>query len=110
MRKLTFKHIEERIKQPVAELPEHSYEFWVLQTAKLIRRSYISTHKLVEGWPLAKIIQRHELCTKHAGTMPGDVKWWWLRKQDGQAQGALNPATEGGTQPPASRTNGLRGD
>jgi hypothetical protein len=59
-----------------------SYEHYVHLTSKLIGRSYIATHKLVEGWSIEKIIQRYELCTKHAGTMPGAVKWWWLRKSD----------------------------
>lgn len=58
------------------------YELYVNLTAKLLHRSYIATAKLVSGWPLTKIIERYELCTKHAGTMPGDVKWWWLRKKD----------------------------
>lgn len=59
-----------------------SYEHYIDVTSKLIKRSYIATHKLVKDWPLEKIIERYELCTKHAGTMPGDVKWWWLRKQE----------------------------
>lgn len=59
-----------------------SYEHYLDLTSKLIKRSYIATHKLVQGWPLPKIIERYELCTKHAGTMPGDVKWWWLRKKE----------------------------
>lgn len=58
------------------------YENYIHLTAKLIKRSYIATAKLVEKWPLEKIIRRYEECTKHAGTMPGDVKWWWLRKKD----------------------------
>lgn len=58
------------------------YEHYVQLTAKLIKRSYIATAKLVESWPTEKIIRRYEECTKHAGTMPGDVKWWWLRKND----------------------------
>jgi hypothetical protein len=59
-----------------------SYEHYVHLTSKLIGRSYMATHKLVEQWPVEKIIERYELCTKHAGTMPGDVKWWWLRKTE----------------------------
>lgn len=84
MKSISFDHIKRRIEQPPAQLPEHSYEFWVGETAKLIKRPYIATHKLVEGWPLSKIIERYQLSTKHAGEMPGDVKWWWLRKQDGR--------------------------
>lgn len=79
---INFDHIQQRIASPTSELPEHNYEHMVQQTAKLIKRSYIATAKLVETWSLEKIIQRYELCTKHAGTMPGDVKWWWLRKTD----------------------------
>lgn len=82
MKSIDFSHIQGRISFPVGELPEHSYEHGVQLTAKLIKRSYISTAKLVEKWPLDKIIRRYELCTKHAGTMPGDVKWWWLRKKE----------------------------
>lgn len=82
MKTVNFDHIQQRIASPASELPEHQYEHQVHLTAKLIGRSYIATAKLVEKWSLEKIIQRHELCTKHAGTMPGDVKWWWLRKQD----------------------------
>jgi hypothetical protein len=58
------------------------YENYIHLTAKLIKRSYIATAKLVETWPLEKIIRHYELCTKHAGTMPGDIKWWWLRKKE----------------------------
>ena len=61
-----------------------SYEYYVDLTAKLIKRTYIATHKLVQDWPIEKIIQHYELCTKHAGNMPGDVKWWWLRKKEGK--------------------------
>lgn len=82
MKTINFDHIQHRIASPTTGLPEHSYEHWVQLTSKLIKRSYISTAKLVEKWPLEKIIQRYELCTKHAGNFPGDVKWWWLRKQD----------------------------
>ena len=61
------------------------FELYVGKTAKLIGRSYIATAKLVERWPLEKIVRHYELCTKHAGTMPGDVKWWWLRKRERQS-------------------------
>lgn len=63
-----------------------SYEHYVHLTSKLIKRSHIATHKLVQDWPLTKIIERYELCTKHAGTMPGEVKWWWLRKQEAECK------------------------
>lgn len=59
-----------------------SYEHYIDLTSKLIKRPYITTAKLVETWPVEKIIRRYEECTKHAGTIPGDVKWWWLRKKD----------------------------
>lgn len=59
-----------------------TYEEYVQLTATLIKRSYITTAKLVEKWPLEKIIRHYELSTKHAGDMPGDVKWWWLRKRE----------------------------
>lgn len=58
------------------------YENYVNLTAKLINRSYIATAKLVEFWSIGKIIERYMLCTKHVGDMPGDVKWFWLRKKD----------------------------
>lgn len=64
----------------VAKQEQHEFEHYVDLTSKLIKRSYIQTFRLVEKWPLEKIIRRYELCTKHAGDMPGDVKWWWLRK------------------------------
>lgn len=83
MKSVNFDHIQQRISSPVKSLPEHEYEHHVHLTAKLIKRSYIATHKLVQGWPISKIIQRYELCTKHKGDMPGDVKWWWLRKKEG---------------------------
>lgn len=74
-----------------------SYEHYVHLTSKLLEPSllrmgvkkngiYIATHKLVEKWPLEKISRRYDECTKHAGTMPGDVKWWWLRKSDKPGQ------------------------
>lgn len=59
---------------------EHEFEFWVNKTAKLINRPYYATFKLIEKWPVELIIRRYELSTKHAGNMPPDVKWWWLRK------------------------------
>lgn len=61
---------------------QHSYEHYIDLTSKLFKRSYMATHKLVEGMTLEQIIHRYDLCTKHAGTMPGDVKWWWLRKSE----------------------------
>ena len=82
MKKLNFDHIP---KAPDTTLPEHQYEHWVHLTAKLIKRPYIATHGLVKGWSLAKIIERYQLCTKHAGQMPGDIKWWWLRRKDLEA-------------------------
>lgn len=68
----------------VQEQEEHEYEHYVNLTAKLIKRPYFQTHKMVERWPLETIKRHYELCTKHAGDMPGDVKWWWLRKQSKQ--------------------------
>ena len=78
MKKLTF---ERQFQVEKKYVPE-SYEHYVYETSKLINRSYIATATLVKTWPLEKIQERLEVCTKHAGTMPGDVKWWWLRKQD----------------------------
>lgn len=66
--------------QVVEKETEHEFAHYVNLTAKLIKRPYMTTFKIVEQWPLEKIKQRYVLCTKHAGTMPGDVKWWWLRK------------------------------
>lgn len=80
-----------KLKRPLIDLSRFTvggaektpeYENYVQLTSKLINRPYITTAKLVERWPLEKIIRRYEECTKHAGTMPGDVKWWWLRKKD----------------------------
>ena len=78
MKKLTF---ERQFQVEKKYVPE-SYEHYVYETSKLINRSYIATATLVKTWPLEKIQERLEVCTKHAGSMPGDVKWWWLRKQD----------------------------
>ena len=66
----------------VAEQKEHEFQHWVDKTAKLIERPYFQTFKLVEKWPIDKIIRHYELSTKHAGNLPQAVKWWWLRKQD----------------------------
>lgn len=73
-----------------AKTPE-TYEHWVNLTAKLLNRPYFSVHKIFERerWTVDKIQQRYELCTKHRGTMPGDVKWWWLRKQDNETKKRL---------------------
>ena len=77
------------IKKPTIDLnrfkvtkeTEPEFAHWVNETAKLINRTYFQTFKLVEKWSLELIIRRYELCTKHAGGMSGDVKWWWLRKE-----------------------------
>lgn len=68
----------------VAPQKTPEYEHYINLTSKLIGRPYIATAGLVAKWPIDKIIRHYELCTKHAGTMPGDVKWWWLRKKDSQ--------------------------
>lgn len=59
-----------------------TYEYWVNLTAKLIKRPYFITHKMVEGWSLNKIIERYNLATKHNGDLPSDVYWFWKRKLD----------------------------
>lgn len=66
----------------VAEQTEFEYAHYINLTAQLIERPYFRTHKMVETWPLEKIKRHYELCTKHAGDMPGAVKWWWLRKKE----------------------------
>lgn len=66
----------------IKEQEEHEFAHWVNLTAKLINRPYFATFRLVEKWPVEKIIRRYELSTKHAGDMPEAVKWWWLRKQE----------------------------
>ena len=66
----------------VEEKQKHEFEHYVDLTSKLIKRSYIQTFRMVENWPLEKIIRHYELCTKHCEGMPGDVKWWWLRKKE----------------------------
>lgn len=68
----------------VAKQEQHEFEHYIDLTAKLIKRPYFQTFKMLEKWPLEKIIRHYELCTKHAGDMPGDVKWWWLRKKEKQ--------------------------
>ncbi|MGX7894422.1 hypothetical protein [Tsuneonella sp. HG222] len=57
-------------------------EHYTQLTAKLIGRSFMAAATLMGDWPLEKIIRHYELCTKHCGDMPGDVKWWWLRKKE----------------------------
>jgi hypothetical protein len=67
-----------------------SYEHYVHLTSKLIKLSYIATHKLVQDWPLDKITRRYDECTKHAGPPPEGktvadwqaMLWWSKRKKD----------------------------
>lgn len=66
----------------VGEEEEHEYEHLVKLTAKLIKRPYFLTHKLVEKMTLAEIRHRYDLCTKHNGDIPSDVYWWHLRKRE----------------------------
>lgn len=62
--------------------PEHSeYEHYVNLTAKLIKRPYFQTHKLVEQWSMDTIKRLYLLATKHHGDIPPDVKWWYERKK-----------------------------
>lgn len=69
-----------------------SYEHYVHLTSKIIKRSYMATHKLVETWPIEKISRRYDQCTKHAGTPPDGLSssewsailWWSKRKRDKQ--------------------------
>ncbi len=80
---INFQHIEARLKKPDTSLPEHSYEHWVNLTAKLIGRPYITTAKLVEKWPLEKIVRRYEQATKHCPVMSKPaIHWWALRKRE----------------------------
>ena len=65
----------------VSDDVEHDYEHWVNKTAKLIKKPYFVTHKMVEGWSLAKIKERYNDAVKVEG-MPQDVWWYWKRKQD----------------------------
>lgn len=58
-----------------------SYEYWVNETAKLIKRPYFVTHKLVGDWPIEKIIERYNDALKVEG-MPQDIWWFWKRKQE----------------------------
>lgn len=66
------------------------YEHYVHLTAKLIKRSYIATAKLVEAWPTEKIIRRYEECTKHITSAPEGksldewrgIMWWTKRKRE----------------------------
>lgn len=73
---LSFEHLNLRVEKET----EYEFEHWVNLTAKLIKRPYFQTFKMVEKWPVEKIVRRYQECTKHAGNMPGDVKWWYLRK------------------------------
>ncbi len=55
------------------------YSYYVKQTAKLINRSYIQTHKLVEDWALHKIIRRLKEAKKAKNP---SMYWWGMRKKD----------------------------
>lgn len=61
---------------------EEQFEHWINKTSKLIKKPYFITFKMVEKWPLEKIISRYQEATKHSGNMPEDIYWWWKRKQD----------------------------
>lgn len=78
----------------IAQQEEYEFEHYVNLTSKLINRTYFRTFKLVEKWPIEQIKRHYELCTKHCGDMPGDVKWWWLRKR-------LRTTTGSGSNPDA---------
>jgi len=66
----------------IAEQKKFEYENYVTLTAKMLGVEYISVHRMVIKWPMEKIIRHYELSTKHNGTMPSDVYWWWLRKKE----------------------------
>lgn len=63
------------------EEPEAEYEHYVNLTAKLIKRPYFVTHKLVEQWPMDTIKRLYLLATKHHGSIEPHVKWWAERKK-----------------------------
>jgi len=81
---MDFSGVLERLKNPIENLPDHQYEYWINKTSKLIKRSYIQTHKLVEAEKLSleQIIDRFELSTKHNGNCPPDKCWWGKRKKE----------------------------
>ena len=66
-------------------LPEDQvpiFEEYVNLTSKPINRPYYQTFKMVENWQTHAIIRRYNQCTKDkAGDIPGDVLWWYLRKE-----------------------------
>lgn len=74
----------------IAEQEVAEFEHYVHLTSKLIGRPYIQTAKLMEKWPLEKIIRRYEECTKHAGAPPEGkteeqwraMLWWSKRKRE----------------------------
>ncbi len=53
-------------------------------TSKLLKRPYMTVHKIFEKeqWSMNKIQERYQTCTKHNGNIPSDVLWWYLRKKD----------------------------
>lgn len=65
----------------VAEQKEHEYEHWIKLTAKLIKRPYFQTFKMVEKWSMEKIIRHYNIATKHNGNISSDFKWWAERKK-----------------------------
>ena len=59
------------------------FEEYINLTSKLINRPYYQTFKMVENWQTHTIIRRYNQCTKdNAGDIPGDVLWWYLRKEE----------------------------
>lgn len=70
----------------VGEQKLHEYEEYVNLTSKLLGIPYMSVHRMVAKWPMEKIIRHYVLSTKHNGTMPKDVYWWWLRKKEKSAK------------------------
>ena len=66
----------------IEEQKEHKFEHWVNKTAKLIDRPYFRTFKMVEKWPIEKIIERYQTATKHHGSISPSYKWWAERRKD----------------------------
>lgn len=77
---MNFDHLKARLVHPTDSREE--WEYLVHETSKLIGRSFIQTHKLVEDWPISKLRDRLNEAQKHHGEMKPVVYWWWKRKVD----------------------------
>lgn len=60
------------------------YGDYVKKTAALVKRPYMTIHKIFERehWTLEQIKNRYHTVISDDGTIPKDVLWWYLRRKD----------------------------